>query len=186
LLLQTRCERRIAADALQICRHGASSLSTALLVPQYFPPSVSPRPLAYARFPPIILSLLQIVGVSADIKKGDVEKFIKDSKYFDCTFPLAFDPENGVRDSFKAMQGKNGVQTPCLFLFDGAGKCVWTERFSKAANWRSVPTPQQSAEQIRRFLAGEALIDNGETEIAAVDEEEAADLFASVAGDGEW
>ena len=126
------------------------------------------------------------MGVSADIKKGDVEKFIKDSKYFDCTFPLAFDPENGVRDSFKAMQGKNGVQTPCLFLFDGAGKCVWTERFSKAANWRSVPTPQQSAEQIRRFLAGEALIDNGETEIAAVDEEEAADLFASVAGDGEW
>jgi peroxiredoxin len=126
------------------------------------------------------------VGVSADIKKDDVEKFIKDAKYFDCTFPLAFDPNNSARDAFKAMQGKNGVQTPCLFLFDATGKCVWTERFSKAANWSSVPTPQQSAEQIRRFLAGEALIDNGETEIAAVDEEEAADLFASVAGDGEW
>ena len=117
-----------------------------------------------------------------------LEKFIKDAKYFDCTFPLAFDPNNSARDAFKAMQGKNGVQTPCLFLFDATGKCVWTERFSKAANWSSVPTPQQSAEQIRRFLAGEELIDNGETEIAMVDEEEgeAQDLFATVMGDGSW
>ena len=131
---------------------------------------------------------IQIVGISADTAKKDVDKYIADAKYMDCTFPLAYDADNATRALFKKMQGNQGVAAPCLFLFNAEGKCVWTERFSKAANWSSVPTPQQSGVQIAKFLAGEALIDNGANpEIVDGEAEESAeDLFAAAGGDGSW
>lgn len=122
------------------------------------------------------ISGVDAVAVSCDATKGGAESFlaklgtaIPTAKILnlEVAIPLAFDPSKGFRKALQEATGKPSVGVSAVFLVDAAGSIVWFEQFGQMY----LPARGQLGEQIRRHLAGEELLTNGQPPAEEEDEE---------------
>eukprot|EP00040_Diaphanoeca_grandis_P001732 m.19345 g.19345 ORF g.19345 m.19345 type:complete len:636 (+) comp12422_c1_seq1:1421-3328(+) len=109
---------------------------------------------------------VNFVGLSIDPEKADVESFVKKigtampEIYIDelvVNFPLAWDKGKLVKEEYRKTAGLMSLGASAIFVIDAKEKIVWREQFGQGYP----PKMGQLAEQIRRHLAGEALLSNG-------------------------
>eukprot|EP00753_Platysulcus_tardus_P020550 PLAT8204.3.p1 GENE.PLAT8204.3~~PLAT8204.3.p1 ORF type:complete len:224 (+),score=125.74 PLAT8204.3:9-680(+) len=120
-----------------------------------------------------------VVGLSLDPSQEQAEKFLTklDKDYpelgssgirLEASFPLAWDRDRVVNNALMELCGLSSIGASSAFLINAEGTIVWREKFSRVYALPDAQLP----EQIRRLLAGEALIDNG---AAPEDDEEEDD-----------
>jgi len=114
---------------------------------------------------------VDFVAISNDPAKTDVTRFLE-KKEATLSFPVAFDAGKAVHNEYRDVAGLGAMGIPHLFIVNKEGKIVWREQFAQAH-----PLAKgQFAEQLRRVVAGEELVKNGEkpkVEVKKTEEEDA-------------
>lgn len=118
---------------------------------------------------------VDIVGIAADKKKKDVERFIEKGECrADCA--LAFDMNWVLKDAFRKLMKVGALAVPHAFLIDGSGKIVWRQAYSAGYPFATMGFYSQ----LKNLLEGKALnqnIANPAPEEDYEDVEEAKDVF---------
>jgi len=110
---------------------------------------------------------IQFFGILYDPEKADAQGFVKKigtampEIYIDnlvCDYPLAWDNGKVVKEAFRKTAALMTLTASAIFVVGGNEKIVWREQFGPGYP----PKMGQLGEQLRRHLAGEKLLSNGD------------------------
>jgi len=126
------------------------------------------------------------IGIACDAEKEDAEKlFTKIGKAmpeqgidsFTLNFPSAYDPGKKVNSAFKRNAMLSSIGPGFCMIIDRMGTVVWKEQFT--SSW--FLAQGQFEEQLRRYVEGEKLLNNGPRPEGEGDDEE--EISVEVGGD---